>query len=519
MRELWYDKKKRYLILLSSFTFLLITHSYRWVNTMYSHDSLMVVQNDWYWQVSIGRIFNPLYVKLRGQILAPMNVALFACLFLIFSVFFVIQILHLKKTMSIVLCCGFLTTFETITFVNAGFLQSMDLDMLALLFSVIAAWFFTEKKSIWGYIAGILSVTLMLGLFQSYIEVTIMLICLSLLRDVLDGGDAKKLFLKGLRCVALLILGGILYYICLKAALHITGVVATENSTNGLVKMKTLTVAKVFSLAKDAWEYTLKYVFIDSMIFHKTISKWVYRLLGLISFSGIIWISWKKQLKIGAASLLLFLLLVMPLGGNIVYVLSLGFKHSLMNYSFVFFSLLFVLVFDQLTVDNRFLNIACRVVPLLCAVLLLNHVLFANQWYIRTDLYSRAGMSVMTRLVSDMEEIEGYEVGKTPVLILGHIDDNPASFWNDAYEIASDFLVGTSHHHAVSYYQTYKWYFENILGYSANLVPLKDAASYLDDPRCLSMPIYPAQGGIQIIDGVMVIRLSEDLRPENFRWS
>lgn len=519
MRELWADKKRRYLILLSSFAFLFVTHLYRWVNAMYSHDSLMVIQNDWSWQVSIGRIFNPLYVMLRGQILAPMNVTLFACVFLILSVALVIQILHLKKTMSIVLCCGFLTTFETITFVNAGFLQSMDLDMLALLFSVLAAWFFTEKENVWGYAAGVLSLTIMLGLFQSYIEVTIMLVCLSLLRDALEGVSAKKLFLKGLKCVGLIILGGLLYYICLKAALNITGVVATENSSNGLVKMKTLTLAKVLLLAKDAWKYTLRYVFFDSMIFHKTISRWVYRLLGLVSFSGIVWMSWKKHLKIGTVTLIVFLLLVMPLGGNAVYVLSLGFKHSLMNYSFVFFSILFVLVFDLLDEDTPILYIARRAIPLLCAVLLLNHVLFANQWYIRSDLYSRAGMSFMTRLVSDMEETEGYEVGKTPVLILGHVDDNPTSYWNDNYEIVSDPFAGTLHHHAVSYYQTYTWYFQNILGYSINLVPLKDVAGYLDNSQCLAMPIYPAPGGIQIIDGVLVVRLSDDIRPENFRWS
>ena len=519
MKGLLTDKRKRLLIPLSCLAFLFVTHLYRWTNAMYSHDSLLVVQKDYTWQISLGRIFNPLYVWLRGYIVAPMNVALFASVFLILSVALVVRILHLKKPLSIVLCCGFLTTFETIVFVNAGFLLSLDLDMLALLFSVLAAYFFTEKEGVWGYTAGVLALTASLGLFQSYIEVTILLICLSLLREALTGADPKKLFLKGLRCVGLLLLGGLLYYCCLRATLSITGIAAADNVSNGLVKMKALTLRKVFSLSVDAWKATLHYLFFDTMIYHKFISKWVYRILAFITFCGIGWTLWKKRLGASAVILVCFLLIVMPLGGNCVYVLSLGYKHGLMTYSFVFFSILAVLVLDLMETDETAITILRRVGPLLCAVLILNHVLFANQWYIRSDLYSRAGMSFMTRLVSDMERVDGYEVDKTPVLILGHIDESPASFDNIDFEIAEKSIIGSSHNLAISYYETYGHYFRFILGYPVNLVPLSEVAAYLDDPRYLSMPVYPAQGGVQMFDGVLVVRLSEDIRPEEFKWN
>ena len=519
MKELWTDKRKRVPILLSSLAFLIAAHLYRWTNAMYSHDSLLVVQKDMWWQISLGRIFNPLYVWLRGRVVAPMNVALFSCVFLILSIALVIRILRLRKTLSIVLCCGFMTTFETIVIVNAGFLLSLDLDLLALLFSVLAAYFFTERKSLWGYAAGVLSLAVALGLFQSYVEVTILLVCLSLLREALEGGDAKKLFRKGLICVGLLILGGLVYYVCLRLALHMTGVAAADNATNGLVKMKTLTAGRALSLAWDAWKYTIRYLFSDSMIFHRNVSRWVYRALGAVVLFCIGRIVREKRFGAASVALIAFLLLIMPLGGNCVYVLSLGFKHSLMNYSFVFFSVLFVLVFDLTETESRPARILRCAIPLLCSVLLLNHVLFANQWYIRSDLYSRAAMSLMTRLVSDMEETEGYEVGKTPVVILGHVDDNPSSLYVKDFEIVKDLNVGSLHHRAISYYGTYENYFRYILGYPVKLVPLEEVAGFLEDPRCLSMPVYPEKGGIQLIDGVLVIRLSEDLRPEEFRWN
>ncbi len=515
---LFTDKKKLKLIVLSCLAFLLAAHVYRWMNTMYSHDSLLILQTDRGWQISLGRIFNPLYVMLRGEIVAPVNVALFASCFLILSTVLVVRILRLTKPVSIVLCCGFLTTFETLVFVNGMFLLSLDLDMLALLFSVLGAWFLTERESLARYAAGVVSIAVMLGLFQSYIEVTILLVCLELLRETLEGGDAKKLFFKGLRCVGLIILGGLLYYLLLIAALKFTGI-SPATSSNGLVKMKTLTGPRALSLAGQAWRFTMRYLFSDSMIAHRSISRWIYRALGLFSVGTAAAILVRKRLGVRSAALTAFLLLIMPLGGNSVYVLSLGFKHSLMNYSFVFFSVLFVMLYDLIGKDGGIAGVVRRAVPLLCAVLLLNHVLFANQWYIRNDLCTQAARSFMTRLVTDMEDVVEYVVGETPVLILGRIDENPAAGADKRFDIAVDPQTGTTHHLGVSYYRTYENYFRYILGYNVRLIPLEHVAGYLEDPQIQEMPVYPARGSIQMINDVLVIRLSEDLLPEELKWN
>ena len=538
------DKKKLKSIFLSCLAFLLVAHSYRWMNTMYSHDSLLILQTDRAWQISLGRIFNPVYVWLRGSFVAPMNIGMLAALYITVSAVFIIYILKLKKKTSIILCCGFLATFETITFVNAVFLLSLDLDMLALLLAVLGAYFFTGAKNLNRYAAGIVCITVMLGLFQSYIEAAILLICLEILREALEGGDAGKLFIKGLRCVGLLILSGILYSICLKIVIGYTGI-APATSVNGLAKMRDLTIPYAISLAKDAYKFTLNYMFNDSMIYHRRISRWVYRCLALTTIYGLIWIAVKRRLNKGNIALIVFLLLIMPIGGNCVYVLSLGLKHSLMNYAFVFFSIMAVMVYDMLCTHADKVILAepaetqgpgdktapahdgtgslefyvKLAIPVLCSILIFNHILFANQWYTRNDLYSQAGVSFMTRLITDMEEAEGYEVGKTPVLILGHIDDSPASYTVEGFEIASDPMVGTTHHLAFSYYQTYIHFFHYILGYPINIVPLSDVAKYLDDPEINAMPIYPAKGSVSVINGVMVIRLSEDLRPEEIRWN
>ncbi len=516
MKELWNDKRKRFLIPASCLAFLLAAHSYRWMNAIYSHDSLNIVQTDRNWQIAIGRIFNPVYVWFRGYITAPVSIALFASAFLILSAALVVWILRLEKTVSIVLCCGFLSTFETLAFINGMFLPWLDVQMLALLFSVLAACFLTGKKSLPRYVAGVLSITAMLGLYQSYLETAVMLVCLVLLREALEGRDPKEVFFRGVRAASLIALGGALYALCLHIVLKATGNELAD-AYNGLVKMNRLTIPAILSLAKNAWEYTLRYLFFGQKTVHPAISGWIGLALAAVSLFGTARIAAKNRLGAGSVVLAVLLLLFLPLGGNCVYVVSLGMKHMLMNYSFVFFFVFAVMIFDMSETEGIVARIARRAVPLLCAVLLLNRVLFANQWYVRNELSFQAGMSFMTRLVTHMEDTEGYETGRTPVLILGHVDDNPEVFLDERLNIATDYISGTLHRLSLSYYDTYRQFFRYVMGYPVNMLPLQEGARYMENPEVLDMPVYPEEGSVRMLDGVLVIRLSEDLRPEDMR--
>lgn len=510
------EKKQLGITVISCVVFLVITHSYRWMNSMFNHDSLLVIQEDHGWQVSLGRIFNPLYIWLRGEIVAPGNVALLACMFLIAAAILCMRILRIRKTISIVLCCGFLMTFETLAYVNASFLHSLDVDMLALLFAVLGAFFFLRDNILCG-LAGILSVTVSLGLYQSYIEVTIILICLALLRDLLEGGSPGVAVKKVLRAVILFFASGLIYYVCLKIAWKITGIIPAD-TYDGLVKMKGLTFSSLLELMGKAWKYTFTYLFHKPIIFHKTISRWLYIILGIGALTAIVMMIVKNHFCRTSILLIVFLLLLMPLGGNIVYALSLGLKHSLMTYSFAFYSVFVVMILDVVELDQIWLPKFRQIALLLCCVLIFNHILFANQLYIRNDLHAQAGMSFVTRLVDRMENTEGYKVGETPVLILGYIDENPVSWEDKRFAVADDLWVGTSHHLSISYYGTYKNFFQYVLGYPINLIPLSEVGEYLNDQTIQAMPIYPADGSLQMVDGVLVVRLSENLLPEELRY-
>ncbi len=501
-------------IVLSCALFLLVTHSYRWMNPMFNHDSLLIIQGDHEWQISLGRIFIPFYLKFRGEIVAPGNVAFLSCCYLILSVLMTVRLLRIRRTVPVILCCGLMTTFGTLAFTNATYVHDLDVYMLAMLLSVFGVRCMTDGKPMKN-LAGVLCVAGSLGLYQCYIETAVFLVCLIFLRRLLEKDDPKTVFADAVRTAVLLLSSGAIYYVILKTTWRMMGISPAEKY-NSLVKMKNLTLRSCASLSLRAWKYTFQYLFREPMIAHQVVSEGLYLALGVFILAGIAVIAVRRRISGLSAVLVLFLLLFMPLGGNAVYVLSSGLKHWVMTYSFVFYSVLAVMILDMLETGSTAAGRVCTAAALACAVLILNQMLFANQLYIRHDLYSQAGLSFMTRLVSRMEQTEGYRPGETPVAILGLVNENPSVYSDKRFDITTP-RAGTVHLLPVSYYQTYPGYFHFVLGYPANLVPLSGLEPFIDDPDVLAMPVYPAEGSVKMIDGTLVVRLSENLLPEDLR--
>ncbi len=516
MHKLLKEKRKECLAVISCIAFLLVAHSYRWMNSMYNHDSLLVIQEDHGWQISLGRIFNPLYVWLRGEIVAPGNVALMSSLFLILSAVLCIRILKIRKTLSVILCCGFLTTFETLAFVNASFLLSLDLDMLALLFATLGAYCLTGPENVPRNLAGIVCVTLSLGLFQSYIEITILLICFVMLRKLLEGEKAGDVFAQGVRSAVCLLIAGIAYYLCLRVVWSMMNV-SPADTRNGLAQIGDHGLRSVLFFARKAWLHTFEYLFRTGFIAHRTISSCINRVLFAASLVLIARMAAARRIGKQSAALSAALLFVMPLGGNCVYVLAHGLKHGLMTYSFALFSVFVVMIYDMAEGKNRFPKFVARSMLVLCSILVLNHILYANQIYTRYDLEAKSATAFMNRLIIRMEDTEGYETGLTPVAILGHIDDNRVAVRKRKLDLAGDPMAGATHHLAFSYYRTYRGFFDFVMGYPINLVQLNDIPGFFDNPEVQRMSVYPAKGSVCMVDGTLVVRLSEDLRPEEYR--
>ena len=60
-------------------------------------------------------------------------------------------------------------------------------------------------------------------------------------------------------------------------------------------------------------------------------------------------------------------------------------------------------------------------------LLLLNNIIYSNQLYLKKDLEFKSTLSVMTRVIDRIEQTEGYEVGVTPIAIVGDLNSSALS--------------------------------------------------------------------------------------------
>ncbi|MBR0213660.1 MAG: glucosyltransferase domain-containing protein [Solobacterium sp.] len=516
MNKIRIDDRDR-LTIRSGIIFLLLAHLYRWTNAIYNHDSLLIYQIDNDWQISLGRILVPFYAFLRGRVVSPVMCAVCGSVFLLAAMVLIVRMLDIKKEVSVVLLCGMLVTHETLTFLNASFLFVYDADMLALLFSVLAVYFMQAKGGRLHWLGSAFCIAASLGLYQSYLEVTLVLAQICILKRLLDGEEIQSLWKDGLRCIGAIVAGGLLYMICLHMTLNVTGD-QLANNYNSLLRMKDLVHADFIRLLGRTWKRGFSYLRAPEAI-HRKASALMNLCLGLCAAALLLFHAVREKWGKAHALLILFLIIVMPLSFNISYLLSGGLKHGIMTYSNVLYFVMIIMGMDRMrnnvSQTHKAVNTAMK---LMLSVLIFNHISFSNALYVRKALEYDATMSLMTRLAVQMEKTEGYKIGETPVAILGVLDESPMNMERPGFQFVKDLWVGTKHNFSISYYETYEAEFKYILGYPVNLVPEDDTKQYMAMDEVKRMPVFPYEGSVKMVGDTMVIKLSEDMRTERQRY-
>lgn len=83
---------------------------------------------------------------------------------------------------------------------------------------------------------------------------------------------------------------------------------------------------------------------------------------------------------------------------------------------------------------------------------------------------------------------------------------------------AASVLVGAALDDALysfTYEATYPWFFTRIMSDSTRFVSEQERVRLIYSGEVLAMPVFPAEGSLKMIDGVLVVRLNRTLaRPQ-----
>ena len=201
------------------------------------------------------------------------------------------------------------------------------------------------------------------------------------------------------------------------------------------------------------------------------------------------------------------LLVLLPLGLNVVYLLSEKAPTLLMLYPvYLVYALVLLLTgLEPDTIPRSAAWLAC----LLCAFITVQNVIYANGAYTyRKLVYENTRAQVYT-IMAKVEDLPGYVEGETPVVFSGDFTDSNFTYHNDLLRLYEEGETGLSGS-ALTYDGTIKWWFSNIMGSKAKVVNTQtELDAWAENPTVQAMPSYPASGCIAMVDGAAVIKLSD----------
>ena len=379
-------------------TFILgfVAHGFCYFNQMYSHDSLLVYQNDDAWQITLGRFMTQFYLKLRGRFYTPSFIGTLSLLFVALSVYLIVKLLSIEKSLSTFLICGVMATNLVVTMTNANYIFCTDCYMLALLFSVIGVW--TACKYKFGFLIAPLFFCVTLGIYQAYFQVAVVFLMILVIKDILDSKETKDILYLGIKSLISLFLGLIVYYISLQLVLKTTGLSLSTgyNGVNSVGHFESLSslITNFIQTYKVVFSF-----FKEPILYQSKIMSFVNAFLLLISIIFLIGTITIKKIRGWNLAILFILIPLLPFGTNFVCFLSKGNEHHLTRYAFFFVYIFAIYLADNFFTENMLgvdklqlkkYAIGSLLVPGAMSIFIFNSIVYSNAAGIAKFVYMQS---------------------------------------------------------------------------------------------------------------------------------
>ena len=510
----------------------LVAHLFCWTNTLFGHDSLLIVQTDWFNQIAAGRPFQHLYLYLRGYIVAPWLIGVLGTVFLALSNIIICKILAIRSKGFIVAFCCIIATCPVITLINATYIHDYDVYMLSLLFSCISVYLCKTYKH--GWIVGTLFLCLSMGLYPAYLQVVLVLIAGSFFTELLRNDNEFRIA-SCVKSILMIIVGALLYLVAVKCVQYFTDISALTGYNSSVSAFQF--DDSLFHVLKESWLAPFSYLLFPET--HMVRASGACNLLLMIVLVIVTAKTCRRnRLKKRRVALVTLLIVLMPLFANVIGFASGNNIHSLTILSYyLFYAILFAchdissLAFVKCdkaspsgmhTRTTSGVGLAVGLLTLLLVLLMaLSNAIYANQVYLKKALEYQATLSIMTGLEERLESIPGYIPGKTPVAFAGSLSNNPyfldvrkgfppssdQATFSDQNGHYTKYSVGLGADISIYGFTQMNRYYEYILGRPIIMASVEGLSDSKKAPL-ESMPVYPVDGSIVFNEGVVLVKLS-----------
>lgn len=493
---------------------MLVTHLYMFTNKLPNHDDVnrLIVGDTDEVKIQHGRWAGVIFDRVSGSSVSiPYVMGVISVLAFAGTAVVLVSLFRIEKKLSIVLLCGLLCTFPVSTSIFLyGYIA--DVYFISMFLAVWGVWLIVQEK-ISLNVCGTVLLTLSCGCYQAFWCFGVAVLFLYYSMQFLDIKEEWKGFVvKIAKCVGCAVISLVLYLFINKIAQTATGYGATDYqglSTMGQFGgIRNFIKIFVYAYYEFVQFYYLKGSFTGSyfMIAVNVI------LTAVVVFMMIHRAKTNKHFT-GYWIAFIVLIGLIPLAFNLISVVSKNQTHTLMQYTFLMPYFMCLLLLDGGERESRIISVVS------CALLFFivySGFLTDNTIYFRQQLNYEATYSYTVRLLSRIEEMEGYE----PSIPVAFINETPQ--YNDHVTIMCEnyseemeyfsflgAMAGTEPHTFVKRANDISDFCKYYHGYDLQLLDMYELSDIAETKEFRDMPTYPQDGGMRYIDGVLVIKLAD----------
>lgn len=352
----------------------------------------------------------------------------------------------------------------------------------------------------------VIFLALSLGIYQAYIQVAAVLAVLYLMQ-VLEQESIRKFWNRVLRFV-IIFAGGLLLYAVINAAfLRIKNIGYNGHRSGSIENLKDF--VENFSSA-----FLMSYKNVIGMALRDIYGVSTGRIMNgcwllIMGLLGVIFL-WKVLRRKKNIFLAILLLAMIPLAVNLIRFAMFGREmDTLIIYSYCMIPI--GLISQVETADLKTLHgakgrLIRDVVILIGLLIVYRYIIQNNRNYVVNDMAKTEAISYYTSMIAQVKGLDGYSPS-LPVYLLGNPKEDTTMplFSSNAYK--GNVRGVTSLNGYVTMYSR-QAFISSYCGFSPQWYDDKDE-QLKDSAQVQQMPCYPTDGSIQIVDGVVVVKLGK----------
>lgn len=492
--------------LLSSFVWGLLAYLFAFTNKLVNHDEVgqlfgkgATVSSGRWGLGALDSIFPNYSMPWIYGILTLLLIGLGVCL--------IVKLFHVENKLLQVLLAGCITVFPSVIGLF-GFMFTSSSYALSFFLCILSLWLLTREQKIFRVLALGCQVA-SLSIYQSYISIAASLLVMLLIRDLLTGVDVPLVLKKGIGYVAFLIFSLGLYYGATQVVLKWKDVSFNTYAADSI----TLSLSGILDSIRLAYVNFFRFF---SKNLHSLIPNTLSRNIHYTLFCGIFLVTLllaipQKKQRFARYALLTLLFLLLPLAINCMYLItSEDSIHTLVLYSFATVYVLAATVMElalpylcshKLTELLR--RLALDAMAILLAGILVINIYVANESYLNLYLRYENAYSFFTSLTADIKRMPEF-TEETKIAIIGSWQS--PDYFEKKFE-TNRYLIGTMGFLPTDY--TYPAFLEYYIGFPAEFVTAEESEALRQTEAFQEMTCYPYYGSIGVIDGVIVVKLSD----------